>query len=1031
MNKHSLLLIIAYKYFLRGGRMGKKIVRAAIENRKITIFLVILIMLSGLYSYHVIPKQEDPDLIAPVAMVITVYPGASPEEVEKSVTRKVEEELATLEGYGYANSYSNNSVSIVLVRMEYGSDIDKAWSDLRLKMEQLQKNLPDSCHEIEINTDLVDTAGMILAISGDNYTLEQLADYTEALKRNLEKIQGISRLEIDGLNEKEVIIAIDEEKLNATSLSLENITDIIKAHNIEIPSGRVDKDSEKLNVSIPGSFESIEEIENIIININSENGAATRLKDIADIKIVSKETNQIIKHNNMNTLLLTGYFDSDENIVLIGDKASKEIERMEKGLPEDITISKVLYQSEEVNKSVSRFLLSLIEGILFVILIVFIGMGYRNAIIVSTAIPISILITLSVMNLLEIKIHQISIAALIVALGMLVDNAIVISDAIQNRINKYENKLEACIDGVKEVAMPVFTSTLTTCGAFLPLLFLSSIAGEYISSIPKIVIVSLFASYLVAVLFVPTMAYIFFKKKKVKNKKYRARKLFKGLLNRGMKRPLITAFLVIISIAVAGYLVADLGLQFFPKADKNVLYIDVKADKNVDIEYTNQIVDRVAKILDEEQEVVDYTRVTGGGLPKFFNSIPVVIDSPDIAQLLIEVDLDRGTRFKNNYQLTDYLQRKIDTEITDGKATIKQLEIGEPIGSPVRVRLTGDNIDDLVEAKELIKETLMEVPGTTNINDNYSEKIEEYEVTIDREKASYFGLSMYEIQREINIALMGDTSSVFKSDGEMDIVVKSGIETIDNLRKLKIKSSVTSQKVSLSDIGEVTSKKKVSSIHKYDRNYAVLVTSDVKNGFNSVTIQNDLNRRLENIDFESVEIAFDGEREKIQENFGNIGTLAVFSVVLIYVILLFQFKSFIQPLIILLTIPLSGIGSVLGIYLFKQPLSFTAVFGMVSLLGIVVNNAIVLIDYINFEAKQGKSIKEACLKATDQRFRPIILSSITTIMGLTPLVFSGSELFRPMAISLMSGLMVSTLLTLVIIPVVYSVIIKKKKRMPS
>ncbi len=1006
--------------------MGKRLIKSAITNRKITIFLVIIIMLFGSYSYYFMPKQEDPDIQAPVAMIITAYPGASAEEVEKTVTQKIEEYLVTIEGYGYTNSYSNNNVSTILLRMDYGTDIDEAWSDLRLKMGQLQSELPEGCQEIEINTNIMDTAGMILAVSGDRYSLEELNEYTQTIKRELEKIQGMSRLNIDGVDEKEINVIINEEKLNSTALSLENVIDIIKAQNIKIPSGRVNEGEEKFNVNILSKFVSVRDIEDIIININSQDGSITRLKDIADIKIDSKESNLQIKYNDNKTILLTGYFKSDENIVSIGDEVSEEIELIKKMLPEDVSVNKVVYQPKEVSESVNKFLLNLVQGVLFVIIVVLLGMGYRNAVIVSTAIPISIFITLSAMNLLQIKVHQISIAALIVALGMLVDNAIVISDAIQNKINEYDDKLKACVDGVREVAMPVFTSTLTTCAAFLPLLFLSSIAGEYISSIPKIVIISLFASYLVAVLVIPTMAYIFFKKKEINNKKYRLRRLFKGLLTNSIKRPKITVLFIIIIIIVTGFIVADLGLQFFPKADKNILYIDVKADKNIDINYTAKVVEDITAILKAEPEIISYTAVTGGGLPKFYNSMPNTINSINIGQILLEIDLNKSDRFTNNNQITDCLQEKLDIEITKGEVSVKQLEIAEPIGSPVRVRLTGENIEDLKMVKEDIKEVLKDVPGTTNIKDDFSVEKEEFEIKIDKDKAGSFGLSMYDIQNEINIALMGKKASVFKANEEMNIIVKSDINTIDELKNLRIKSDVSSQKVVLSDISEVNIKSKITLIRKYDREYAVMVTSDVKEGFNPVTVQNDLNDKIKDLDLKDVDITFDGEREKIQENFGNIGTLAVLAVVLIYVILLFQFKFFIQPLIILLTIPLSAVGSILGIYFLNQPLSFTAVFGMVSLMGIVVNNAIVLIDYINFGVNEGKSVKEACLIATDQRFRPIILSSITTIMGLTPLVFSGSELFRPMAISLMSGLMVSTLLTLVIVPLTYCLVYKER-----
>lgn len=1000
--------------------MGKKIIQLAINNRRITLFTVALIVILGFYSYYIAPKQEAPDLNAPVALITTVYPGASAGEVEESVTRKIEDELVTIDGYGYANSYSSNSISTVILRLDYGTNINEAWTELKQKMEDLQAKLPEECSKIEINTDLVETAGMIFAIASDNYSYEELENYAEIFKKELNKIDGVSKFEIYGAQEKEVTINVDVEKLNFYQGSLSNIVDLIKAQNVEIPSGRIGKGESKKNVNTPGRFSSIDEIKETIIGVSGQTGDIIRLDNIADIEIQVNDYNSRAEYNSKRAVLVAGYFQKDKNIVLIGKEISQKIDELKEDLPDNLVVGQVLYQPDEVEESVNDFVLNLVEGILFVIVVVLIGMGSRNAIIVSTAIPISILITINMMNILGIKVHQISIAALIVALGMLVDNAIVISDAIQNRINRNEEKLTACIDGVREVALPVFTSTLTTVAAFLPLLLLSSIAGEYISSIPMIVMISLFSSYLVAVLVIPTMAYIFFKKQENKNKQFRIRKIFRYLLINGIKRKKIVIFLVVVCIIGASLIVNNLGLQFFPKADKEILYIDIRTEKNIDLQHTQSIVDEVAEILNEQAEVTNYTSVTGGGVPKFYNTIPIVVNSPNVAQVMLEIDLSKGNRFENNYQLVDYLQEKFNSQIEGGTVSVKQLELAEPIESPVRVRLTGDSIEKLGEAKNYVKSQLEEIQGAINVDDDYQDKEPEYQIDINTEKAGYYGLSMYDIQKEINIALMGMKASVFKGNEDMEINVKSDIESIDELKKLGVKSSINTNKITLGDIANISEKKEISTIKKYDRDYAVMVTSDVKEGFSPVNIQNKLNEKLKDKDFGDVTIAFDGEREKIRENFGSVGNSAILAILLIYVILLFQFKSFKQPLIILITIPLSGIGSILGLYLFKQPLSFTALFGMVSLMGIVVNNAIVLMDFINTERKKGKTAREACVEATDKRFRPIMLSSITTIMGLTPLVFSGSELFRPMAISLMSGLMVSTLLTLVIIPVVYN-----------
>jgi multidrug efflux pump subunit AcrB len=538
--------------------------------------------------------------------------------------------------------------------------------------------------------------------------------------------------------------------------------------------------------------------------------------------------------------------------------------------------------------------------------------------------------------------------------------------------------------------------------------------------------VSLSASYLVALFVTPTMAYLFFRKSAAKEKRFSIRKFFDHMLHIGMAKRKTTIAIAFLALGLSMILAAQLGLQFFPKADTNILYIDMRTESSTDINKTEALVDQVAKILKEQEEVASYTASIGDGLPKFYNTLPIYTRSQDFAQVMLRLDLKKGNRFKNNTGFADYLQEVFDRRIVGGTATVKELEQGEPIGAPVRIRVTGEDMEQLEAAATKISQVLSSIDGTINVDDDFTDKSYEFYVDIDGVKASYFGITKYDVQKEMNIALMGRKASVFREAGnEYNIVVKSNIASTEDLGNMAIKSSMTGNKILLKEVADIRLISEVPNIKKFDRDKAVMIYSDVKLGYSSVEIQDHLKEGLKGLELGDVEVVFDGESEKIVEHFGNIGVSSVFAVLLVYGILLIQFNSFIQPLVILVTIPLSVIGSILGLFLFRQPLSFTGLLGIVSLLGIVVNNAIVLIDFINSERNQGKDIKEACLDAVDKRFRPIMLSTTTTVIGLTPLVFSKSQLFRPMSIALMSGLMVSTVLTLVIIPIVYHVVESK------
>lgn len=1002
-----------------------KAIAAAVRNRKITFVLAAAVMIFGLYSYFMIPKQEDPDITPPFAMMTTTYPGASPEIVEKLVTRKLEDKLVQIEGYDYSQSYSQNSASIVILRLRNGADIEKSWRTLREKMDDLQSELPEGCGKINIKTDLADTAGIIISLSGEKYSYEELEFFAEGLEYELMKIDGISRLDINGVQKKEVKVIVDISRLNQYMLSLQDIVNIISTANVQIPSGAIE-DSSTVNVVIDSEYESIEDIENTIVYISPESGSSVRLKDIAKIDMGLEDSNYKVKYNGKNSVLLTGYFVKNKNIVDVGRQVEETLEGLAGSLPGDVTLDKILFQPREVAESTNNFILNLIEGMIFVIIVVFLGMGLKNAIVVSTAIPLSVMAAFVAMNILGIKLHQISISALIIALGMLVDNAIVTSDAIQVRLDRGEDRMDACISGVREVAAPVFTSTLTTIAAFTPLLMLDSVAGEYVMSVPQIVIISLSVSYIVALFVTPSLAYVFFKPGKEKQKSYSLRKFFMNLLDKAIKNRKLTVALSLGIFALSLYTALQLGLQFFPYADKDMMYINITSERSNDLTETEEITEDIFDLLKEQKEVKFYTAAIGDGLPKFYNAIPISTPSKDYAQVLIKVDLEGGGRFKTNSQYADHLQSQIDRRITGGAANVKMLELAEPTAAPVIARVSGEDMDTLVHAAAVIKDLLREIPGTVNIKDDHVDRIYQYEADFDREHAAYFGLSSYDVQNETNIALMGRNATKLRNQGkEYNISVEGAVRSKEELENLAIKSSAVNGKVLLKSVAPISISHQYPQIKKYNREMTVMVMSDVKSGYNPVDIERSLQEKLKNADIGNASIVFDGEREKIMQYFGDLGVSLVFAVLLVYVILLFQFRSFLQPFIILVTIPLSVIGSIFGLALFRQPLSFTALLGIVSLAGIVVNNAIILLDFINTERSEGKGVNTSCIDAVNKRFRPIMLTTTTTVIGLIPLALGGSSLMVPMAVSLMSGLMVSTLLTMIVIPVVYSLFEKR------
>lgn len=1003
----------------------EKLIKKLIDERRVTLFLAGVLAFVGIYGYYLLPRQENPDVSAPIAMIVSVYPGASPKDVNELVSKKIEDEMSELDRFDYVKSISQDSVSVVIVYFDTNADNDKAMQDVRNAMIDVETELPSGVTSTDVRTNLTESAGIVISLSGANYSYEQLASFGEQFKDALINVDGVSKFNIEGALEKEVKVEVDMEKLDQLGLSLADLDKYLVMQNIEIPSGYLDTKDGKIKLRAPGIFESVSDIENLVIGISTETGVVTKLSDVADIYMGLEEGAEKFKQNGNNAVLLTGYFQDSKNVVLIGKDVRAKIDAVKAGLPSDLIVDEVVYQPDAVSSSTNEFMVNLIAGIILVIVVVFFGLGFRNAIVVSTAIPLSILMTFGAMYFMGIKIHQISLTALIIALGILVDNAIVISDTVQVRYDGGESLEEAAIRGSSVSAVPIFTATLTTIAAFSPLLGLPGAAGQFIAPIPLVLIISMIAAYIVAMFVTPAMAVTFFKKSKVKETKTsKVRQFFSLALSKGLKKKRQLTFATFgVLIVVLWVVVPMLPSQFFPYADKEILYIDIDSEQAGDIDFTEELADEVVEVLRDVPELTSYSVAVGNGLPKFYVTMPISTPSKSYAQLVCHFDLESDQqRFHSKMELKDFLQKKLDSAISKGSTSVRLLEYAEPQDAKVIVRVSGNSYDRISEVVNRLEDQMNAIEDLASVSSDKNPLTYQMNLDIDDAIASSMAITTYDVQSQINIALYGKNSTVFRKDGkEFAVNLKSTANSESDLYNMKIKSSLTDQKIPLRQFANIGYSKKQDTINNYEREEAVHIYGIEKPGASPVDIENYIeNEILPNIDTVGVKVTFDGEREQVQKYFGAAGTLAGGAIFLIFVILIVQFNSFMQALIILMTIPLSLIGSIIGLLLFGQPLSFTAVLGIIALIGLVVKNGILLIEYINDARRQGDTIDEACVDAVNKRFSAIILSSMTTILGLFPLAISGSDLFAPMAVSLMSGLAVSTFLTLVVIPVMYS-----------
>ena len=1000
----------------------EKLLRKLLRNRAIVVFFMVLIALAGMFCYYIIPKQENPEATVAAAIITTIYPGASPEEVETFVTDKLEDKIRTLDRVKDVSSMSIESVSVITLMYEDDVHIDEVETRLRQTMDDAQAELPAMCQKPMVRTDLITNNAFIISLSSDVYTPRDLEGYADVIKQRLESVDGVTSVQVAGKQTRKVVVEADIEKLRTYGVSVEMLLGLLQAQNVNIPSGNVQYESGNVTVSAPALFENLDDIRNLVVGGAEDSLSFVKLKDIAEVFVESAD-DYYYQQDGRDAVLLVGKLQEGQNAVNIGHNLRKAIDQVQDEMPDDLIFHEVMYAPQDIENNINGFVRNLFESILLIMVVVLVGVHLRNALVISVALPMSILITFIVMEVLGIQFQFISIAALIVSLGILVDNAIVISEAIQQNLNAGMERTEAILAAVRVTAVPVLTSTLTTVVTFGVIYFVPGTVGQVAGTIPTVVIAALTASYFVAMLGIPVLASLFFKpENKAKAKKRNVlQRFFLKLADIGMNSPRRTLAVCFSTLGVAVVLALSLGMQFFPYASKPVMYINVTGE-TLSLTDTGRIVDEISQVMEEQPLVVHQTSCVGQGLPSFFLTVPTLRPAANSAQIMLQLDPEELKKYDDQEDAMRVLQAALDERVPGATIEVKCLEYSMPTDAKIMLTVTGDDTNKLNVAAQQLREALDEIPGTDYVRDTAVIPQYQYRVKLDSETLSGYGLIKYDITKQLNTSLMGATASTYTAGGsDMDIVVRANVESLDDLLNLPIVASQSGTKVLLGQVAEVELVPSVPQIDHYNGRRSVNVLSNVLPGFASAKIENQLNKEyVPQMDLEGIEIYSRGETANMMALIGDLGVAAFLAILVIYVILLLQFRDFTKPLNVLTSIPLSLIGCCLGLWLFRMDVQVMALLGLVSLFGIVVNNGILLIEVIDTERAAGRDIRTACREAVIQRIRPIMLSSVTTCIGLVPLILNRDPMTAPMASVLLFGLLLSTVLTLVVVPTLYT-----------
>lgn len=1016
-------------------------VKWCVKHRNIIILFIVSIIISGLTMYSSMERQENPSISSPVAVVKCIYKGASPEDVEKEILKPIEDEISGMSQIKTIESYAMDSVGIVKVTLKDLTDDEneKAWDDLKSHIDTAKSELPENADEPTVDSDFTSSYGLILGLSSENYTYEQLSDVANALKNEIKKDKGVAQVDINGEVGKEVKITLNMTKLQQYQVSPNTIGTALKARNINIPGGNLKMDGIKIPAQISGEYRDIEEIKNTIISASTDNGSPLYLKDVADVMLVDEEADYTSLVNNQKGLIIGVKYMDSQNIIKIQNRLDKIIENFKNDeLYKEMTLTTITNQSEFVNESIGLFENNLISSIYLVVIVVFLAMGLRNSVVVSIPIPIVTCIVFIYMYMTGIPIHQVSIASLIVALGLLVDNGVVANDNISVYIDNGMTKFDACIKGVKDVLIPMLTSTLTTVASFMPLAMMNGGAGKFVKSLPILVSVALIASLITSMTVVPAMSYVFLKENdKVKKKKKRNKiqiffdgifnsfgKFYEGILSACLKVPrlLIAAFLGIFLLSLT--LIPNILVQIFPPVERAQYVLNVTAQDGTSLESMQNTVGKVGEVLKDEESIDNFACNIGTGFMKYYITFIPSDQSTNKAQFLINGDRNKIEEVKNS----------IYEKVPGVSLNVKQLEISVPVAYPIQVRVSGSDVNELRRIGDEIEEKLGGIEGIANIEDDYGYSSYKLNVNVNQEKANLNGITSYEVASTVRMAVNGTEISKLKNDDinkdSYPIVLtipaedKNNKEMFDNLF---ITSSITDANVPLSQIADVTTNTSLNKIVRRNEERTITVGVFVKDGYNTANVLKECQSELKDYSVkDGYTLEYGGENESTQDTMGSMKIPFLIALAAVYVILVVQFGDFMEPFIIMGAIPLSFIGVIIGLKVMNYPIGCMSLLGAISLMGIVVNNGIVLIDNIKSLIPQYENKIEAIKRACKGRLRPIMVSTCTTIISLIPLAISGGLLWAPMACAIMFGLIVSTLLTLLFIPCGFYIVNKRK-----
>ncbi len=1058
----------------------------AVQKSTPVLVLAALLLVIGIYCYRELPREDDPDITIPYVFVSTSYRGVAAADIETTITIEIEKKLKGLEGLKKITSVSSEGLSSINVEFLTGTDIDQAVQDVKDKVDEAKGSLPSDLEEepsvFEVN--LSEMPIVVFSLSG-TCGLPQLKKLADDLEDKIEGVKGVLEVDVTGGLEREIRLEVNTQKLSYYGLSIGSLQHIVRSENTNTSGGNIRLGQGRFQLRVPGEFTSPEEIYNLIIT--THNGEPVYLKEVATVIDGFKEKSSFSRLNGRSAVNIAVKKRSGENILQIAKTIDDIIEKSRQNWPDGTEITKVMDKAKDIRAMVSDLENNILTGLVLVLVVIFFSMGIRNALLVSMAIPFSMLLSFIVLYLLGITLNMVVLFSLTLALGMLVDNAIVIIENCYRFMEQGIPRKDAVMRGTAEVAWPIIGSTLTTIAAFSPMLFWPGVMGEFMGYLPLTLIVTLSSSLFVALIINPAIASLFMWVKNSRSKDKPAQAIqeqpvkIKGtvlqnyhrLLHQALKMPytiILSGFFVLILMFEGWLLVVGLEkpVEFLPDVDPNAMYVNVDMPEGADINYIDTILRRIEyslgglDFLEAEQQEIDpitalspksYRRADGKSAttPSDLDNIRKVYvkgiltdggassfadNSPNHVGIRFA---DLELRNSSSKETLNTIRHRV-ARIPGGEITVAAQKEGPPTGAPINIEIAGDNFTILSELAGKIKQIVASIPHVEDVQDNLIEGIPSVRVKIDRQKAALFGLTTDMIGFALKSAYNGlEVSSFREKDEDYDITVQlseNDRHVTDILRELLLPTP-KGEMVPLSTMAKISFIGSLGDISRINDQRVITVRANVdETKIPGPVARAAAEKLLQDFPLpHGYSLKFTGEFEFQQESQDFLSKAFMVALLLIFLILVTMFNSVSQPFIIMTSVILSFGGVFLGLMLFRSPFGIimTGV-GVISLAGVVVNNAIVLIDYTNKLRDRGFALKDAVVAAGATRLRPVVLTAITTILGLIPMitgisfdfqhgriswVSESSQWWQSMAIVVVFGLLVATFLTLFVVPTLY------------